>query len=139
MVGIFQNCLTTDVGVAVFSDILNRRVKTLKLQISNPEPENAVKVPPMKPGKKHPFVSEKIIEYCTYCRVKLLDIFGSVVVVNQPVTRSTHIFQNFISGICRNVLRLWSRFRRNRAKAKENQMLTKPIFFCGGVRAGSIT
>ena len=42
-------------GVAVFSDILNRRVKTLKLQISNPEPENAVKMPPMNPGKKQLF------------------------------------------------------------------------------------
>ena len=81
MVGIFQNCLTTDVGVAVFSDILNRRVKTLKLQISNPEPENAVKVPPMKPGNKTSFChrSEKIIEQCIYCRVKRL--FGSVFVV----------------------------------------------------------
>ena len=77
MIGIFQNCHTTDVGVAVFSDILNRRVKTLKLQISNLEPENAVKMPPIKPEKKNPsfyHISEKIIEQCT-CMVKLLDIY----------------------------------------------------------------
>ena len=55
LIEIYLNYRTTDVGVAVFSDILNRRVKTLKLQISNPEPENAVKVPPMNPGKKKLF------------------------------------------------------------------------------------
>ena len=57
LVEMCSNYRTTDVGVAVFSDILNRRVKTLKLQISNPEPENAVKMPPMKPKKKHPFIT----------------------------------------------------------------------------------
>ena len=44
-----------------------------------------------------------------------------------------------MSRITVKVVLLWSRLRRNRANAKENQMLTKPIFFCAGFSAESIT
>ena len=43
------NALTTEVGVAVFSVTLNSSVSTLKLQMSSPEPENAVQIPPTNP------------------------------------------------------------------------------------------
>ena len=42
---------TTDVGVATFSVIRNRRVMMLKEQMSNPDPANDVNAPPMKPWK----------------------------------------------------------------------------------------
>ena len=41
--------LTTEVGVAVFSVTLKNNVRTLKLQISSPDPEIDVQIPPRNP------------------------------------------------------------------------------------------
>ncbi len=54
-----------------------------------------------------------------------------------PVRMRTRTFHTVTSGIAVKVVLLCRRFNRKRAKAKENQMLTKPIFFWGGVSAGS--
>ena len=56
----------------------------------------------------------------------------------KPVSRRTIIFQRLKSGMVLYVLRLWYRFNRNSANAKENHTQTNPIFFWGGVRLGSM-
>ena len=56
----------------------------------------------------------------------------------KPVSRRTISFQRLKSGMILYVLRLWYKLSRNSAKAKENHTLTKPIFFWGGVRLGSM-
>ena len=43
---------TTEVGVAVFSEMRKRSVRTEKEQMSMPEPEMDVKMPPMKPAAR---------------------------------------------------------------------------------------